>query len=91
MTCSMKAKPLTHYPVGLYLVQHSFRPGPGTSSGIYWSPLGKQVTASSLRLVDAKTRRQLTEWKAPAPISINVATANVSQVCPSDPFHLYWT
>jgi len=39
-----------------------------------------QVTASSLRLVDAKTRRQLTEWKAPAPISINVATANVSQV-----------
>lgn len=70
------------YPVGLRFLQHSFGPGPGTSSGIYWLTLGKQVTASSLRLVDAKTRRQLTEWKAPAPISINVATANVSQVCP---------
>jgi len=41
-----------------------------------------QVTAGSLRLVDAKTRRQLTEWKAPAPMTINVATANASQVCP---------
>jgi hypothetical protein len=30
--------------------------------------------------VDAKTRRQLTEWKAPVAISINVATANASQV-----------
>ncbi|XP_024396613.1 DNA damage-binding protein 1a [Physcomitrium patens] len=39
-----------------------------------------QVTAGSLRLVDAKTRRQLTEWKAPAPMTINVATANASQV-----------
>ncbi|KAH8952399.1 hypothetical protein BDL97_09G083300 [Sphagnum fallax] len=39
-----------------------------------------QVTASALLLVDAKTRRQLTEWKAPLAISINVATANASQV-----------
>ncbi|XP_073392348.1 DNA damage-binding protein 1 isoform X2 [Physcomitrium patens] len=39
-----------------------------------------QVTAGSLRLVNAKTRKQLTEWKAPAPMTINVATANASQV-----------
>ncbi|CAM6089835.1 unnamed protein product [Calypogeia fissa] len=39
-----------------------------------------QVTAGSLRLVDAASRRQLTEWKAPPGISINVATANASQV-----------
>jgi DNA damage-binding protein 1 len=39
-----------------------------------------QVTASTLRLVDAKSRRQLNEWKAPSGISINVSTANASQV-----------
>ncbi|BBN08966.1 DNA damage-binding protein 1 [Marchantia polymorpha subsp. ruderalis] len=39
-----------------------------------------QVTASSLKLVDAATRRQLTEWKAPPGIAINVATANATQV-----------
>ncbi|KAL3687828.1 hypothetical protein R1sor_014137 [Riccia sorocarpa] len=39
-----------------------------------------QVTAGSLKLVDAASRRQLTEWKAPPGISINVATANASQV-----------
>ena len=39
-----------------------------------------QVTASCLKLVDATTRRQLTEWKAPPGLSINVATASSSQV-----------
>lgn len=39
-----------------------------------------QVTASCLRLVDATSRRQLHEWKAPPGLSINVATASSSQV-----------
>lgn len=39
-----------------------------------------QITASSLRLVDAASGRQLTEWKAPPGLSINVATACSSQV-----------
>eukprot|EP00250_Pteridium_aquilinum_P005894 c15914_g1_i1 orf=464-3730(-) len=39
-----------------------------------------QVTASCLRLVDASSRRQLHEWKAPPGLSINVATASSSQV-----------
>ncbi|KAL2629921.1 hypothetical protein R1flu_014607 [Riccia fluitans] len=39
-----------------------------------------QVTAGSLKLVDAASRRQLTEWKAPPGIAINVASANASQV-----------
>ncbi|KAH8972743.1 hypothetical protein BDL97_01G007000 [Sphagnum fallax] len=40
-----------------------------------------QITAGSIRLVDANTRRHLTEWIAPNPlVSINVATANSSQI-----------
>ncbi|KAH7289838.1 hypothetical protein KP509_30G020500 [Ceratopteris richardii] len=39
-----------------------------------------QVTASSLRLVDAISRRQLNEWRAPPGLSINVAAASSSQV-----------
>ncbi|CAI5964736.1 unnamed protein product, partial [Closterium sp. NIES-64] len=39
-----------------------------------------QVTASELRLVNAHTLQQVTEWRAPAGASINVATANLSQV-----------
>ncbi|EFJ23079.1 hypothetical protein SELMODRAFT_151061 [Selaginella moellendorffii] len=39
-----------------------------------------QVTSTSLRLVDATSRRQLTEWRTPSGVAINVATANASQV-----------
>ncbi|CAI7840716.1 unnamed protein product, partial [Closterium sp. NIES-53] len=39
-----------------------------------------QVTSSELRLVNAHTLQQVTEWRAPAGASINVATANLSQV-----------
>lgn len=39
-----------------------------------------QITASSLRLVNAASRSQRTEWKAPPGLSINVATASSSQV-----------
>ncbi|GJP48061.1 hypothetical protein CLOM_g7334 [Closterium sp. NIES-68] len=39
-----------------------------------------QVTSSELRLVDAHSLQQVADWKAPAGVSINVATANLSQV-----------
>ncbi|KAJ7544909.1 hypothetical protein O6H91_09G098400 [Diphasiastrum complanatum] len=39
-----------------------------------------QITASALKLVDASSRRLLNEWRAPQGVSINVATANASQV-----------
>eukprot|EP00850_Spirogloea_muscicola_P009452 SM000053S17409 [mRNA] locus=s53:248703:257116:+ [translate_table: standard] len=39
-----------------------------------------QVTAGCLRLVDAATLKAIAEWKAPSGITINVATANASQV-----------
>ncbi|KAI3988674.1 hypothetical protein MKX01_027038 [Papaver californicum] len=39
-----------------------------------------QVTASSVRLVSSTSRDLLDEWKAPAGFSVNVATANSSQV-----------
>ena len=40
-----------------------------------------QVTSSSVRLVSSTTRELLNEWNAPSNYSINVATANASQVC----------
>ncbi|KAJ8627269.1 hypothetical protein MRB53_020576 [Persea americana] len=39
-----------------------------------------QVTASSVRLVSSTSRELLNEWKAPQGFSVNVATANASQV-----------
>ncbi|KAJ8467238.1 hypothetical protein OPV22_029790 [Ensete ventricosum] len=39
-----------------------------------------QVTANSVRLVSSTTRELLHEWNAPSGYSVNVATANVSQV-----------
>ncbi|MQL89140.1 hypothetical protein Taro_021718 [Colocasia esculenta] len=39
-----------------------------------------QVTAGSVRLVSSTTRELLDEWHAPSGFSINVATANASQV-----------
>ncbi|MCL7034899.1 hypothetical protein MKW94_022080 [Papaver nudicaule] len=39
-----------------------------------------QVTASSVRLVGSTSHALLAEWKAPVGLSINVATANSSQV-----------
>ncbi|KAI3937749.1 hypothetical protein MKW92_004607 [Papaver armeniacum] len=39
-----------------------------------------QVTASSVRLVSSTSRALLDEWKAPEGFSVNVATANSSQV-----------
>ncbi|XP_050221597.1 DNA damage-binding protein 1 [Mercurialis annua] len=39
-----------------------------------------QVTSSSVRLVSSTTRELLNEWKAPQDYSINVATANATQV-----------
>uniref|UniRef100_A0A1D1YWE8 DNA damage-binding protein 1 n=2 Tax=Anthurium amnicola TaxID=1678845 RepID=A0A1D1YWE8_9ARAE len=39
-----------------------------------------QVTASSVRLVSSTTRELLDEWNAPSGFSVNVATANASQV-----------
>lgn len=40
-----------------------------------------QVTSSSVRLVSSTTRELRYEWNAPSGYSINVATANASQVC----------
>lgn len=39
-----------------------------------------QVTANSVRLVSSTTRELLHEWNAPSGYSVNVATANASQV-----------
>ncbi|KAK9153316.1 hypothetical protein Sjap_000796 [Stephania japonica] len=39
-----------------------------------------QVTATSVRLVSATSRALLNEWSAPPGFSVNVATANASQV-----------
>ncbi|KAL4189515.1 hypothetical protein AMTRI_Chr08g165760 [Amborella trichopoda] len=39
-----------------------------------------QVTAQSVRLVSCSSRELLNEWKAPSGFSVNVATANASQV-----------
>ncbi|KAL9270792.1 DNA damage-binding protein 1-like protein [Drosera capensis] len=39
-----------------------------------------QVTSSSVRLVSSVSRELRNEWKAPAGYSINVATANASQI-----------
>ncbi|ONK57039.1 uncharacterized protein A4U43_C10F15940 [Asparagus officinalis] len=39
-----------------------------------------QVTASSVRLVSSTSRELLDEWTAPSGFSVNVATANASQV-----------
>lgn len=39
-----------------------------------------QVTASSVRLVSAPSRKLLTDWRVPAGFSIIVATANATQV-----------
>ncbi|OVA12038.1 Cleavage/polyadenylation specificity factor [Macleaya cordata] len=39
-----------------------------------------QVTASSVRLVSSTSRDLLDEWKAPSGFSVNVATANSTQV-----------
>ncbi|XP_068656195.1 DNA damage-binding protein 1a-like [Aristolochia californica] len=39
-----------------------------------------QVTANSVRLVSSMTREKLDEWHAPSGFSVNVATANASQV-----------
>ncbi|XP_077229211.1 DNA damage-binding protein 1 [Tasmannia lanceolata] len=39
-----------------------------------------QVTAGSVRLVSSTSRELLNEWKAPTGFSVNVATANASQV-----------
>lgn len=39
-----------------------------------------QVTASSVRLVSSTSRELLDQWTAPADFSVNVATANASQV-----------
>lgn len=40
-----------------------------------------QVTSSSVRLVSSTSRELRNEWKAPAGYSVNVATANATQVC----------
>ncbi|GBG61192.1 hypothetical protein CBR_g19725 [Chara braunii] len=39
-----------------------------------------QITSSSVRLVDVATRQAVTQWNAPPNFSINVATANATQV-----------
>ncbi|KAF8391008.1 hypothetical protein HHK36_023308 [Tetracentron sinense] len=39
-----------------------------------------QVTASSVRLVSSTSRELLNEWNAPSGFSVNVATANATQV-----------
>nr|XP_027191973.1 DNA damage-binding protein 1 isoform X1 [Cicer arietinum] len=39
-----------------------------------------QVTSSSVRLVSSTTRELLNEWHAPSGFSVNVATANATQV-----------
>ncbi|CAA6668092.1 unnamed protein product [Spirodela intermedia] len=39
-----------------------------------------QVTANSVRLVSSASRELLDEWNAPSGFSVNVATANISQV-----------
>jgi DNA damage-binding protein 1 len=40
-----------------------------------------QVTSNSVRLVSSTTRELRNKWDAPAGFSVNVATANASQVC----------
>lgn len=42
--------------------------------------LTSQVTSSSVRLVSSTTRELKAEWNAPDNYSINVATANATQV-----------
>lgn len=42
--------------------------------------LTSQVTSSSVRLVSSTSRELKNEWFAPAGYSINVATANATQV-----------
>lgn len=46
-----------------------------------WLPMTVcQVTSSSVRLVSSTSRELRNEWKAPAGYSVNVATANSTQV-----------
>lgn len=40
------------------------------------------MTSSSVRLVNSITRELRNEWHSPQGYSINVATANATQVCP---------
>ncbi|KAF9666475.1 hypothetical protein SADUNF_Sadunf16G0233100 [Salix dunnii] len=49
-----------------------------------------QVTSSSVRLVNSTTRELRQEWNAPSGFSINVATANATQVCFMH-FPNYWS